>query len=231
MEKDAEELRKDANIILIGAQGSGKSTQAEKLSLALGMCRVSSGDLLREEVDEQTSLGFKAKAYLEKGALVPDEILGAMVLERITQQDCLPGILLDGFPRTLAQARTLDRHLQRLGRSIDRAIYLEVPRAELLRRLSGRYLCRANQHIYNMYTSPPKKPGICDIDGSELYQRADDKGESVQKRLEIFFQETLPLLNYYRKQQKLVTINGYQDIDQVYMDVMHAIRDAFRTGG
>jgi adenylate kinase len=153
-----------------------------------------------------------------------------MVLERILQPDCLPGILLDGFPRTIAQAQALDQNLRRIRRHVERAIYLEVPREELLRRLSGRYICRANQHVYNIYTHPPKKPGVCDIDGSELYQRADDKGASVQKRLDIFFTETIHLLDYYQKQQKLVTVNGYQNIDQVYTDLVCAIQSPVGSG-
>jgi adenylate kinase len=212
------------NIILIGAQGSGKSTQAEKLSLAFGLCHVSSGDLFRRGSAERNESGFKAKTYLKMGQLVPDDITIAVVLERIQQPDCLPGIVLDGFPRTLAQAQALDHHFQRMKRHINLAIYLEVPREELLRRLSGRYLCRANQHIYNISTHPPKKPGVCDIDGSELYQRADDTVASVQKRLDIFFNDTLHLLDYYQKQHKLVKVNGYQDIDQVYTDIVRVLQ-------
>lgn len=219
------------NIVLIGAPGSGKSTQAAKLSQAFGMCHVSSGDLFRRGVAEKTEPGLKAQAYLERGALVPDELTIALVLERVMQSDCLPGILLDGFPRTVAQALDLDHHLQPLKRSVDRAAYLEVPHAELLKRLSGRYLCRANQHLYNVYTHPPKQPGRCDIDGSELYQRTDDTGESVQKRLDHFFKETLLLLDYYRKQQKLVTVNGNQDIDQVSLDLIYAIQRSFLGTG
>jgi adenylate kinase len=219
------------NIILIGAQGSGKSTQAEKLSLAFGMCYISSGSLFRRGFAEKTELGLKAKVSLARGELVSDEITVTMVLERILRPDCIPGILLDGFPRTLAQARALDHHLEQRERHVDRTIYLEVPRAELLRRLSGRYLCRAHQHIYNVYTHPPRKPGRCDIDGSELYQRADDTGESVQKRLDLFFEETLPLLDYYREQQKLAIVNGYQDIDQVYLNVVRTIQGPVRSEG
>jgi adenylate kinase len=187
---------------------------------------VSSGDLFRKHLAERTESRFNAKTYLEKGELVPGDMTLTLVLERMLQPDCLPGILLDGFPRTLAQAQALDHHLHQMRRCIDLAIYLKVPREELLRRLAGRYMCRAHQHVYNLWTHPPKKPGVCDIDGSELYQRADDKGEAVQKRLEIFFQETVHLLGYYREQHKLVTINGCQDIDQVYMDMMQAIQKA-----
>jgi adenylate kinase len=213
----------DMNILLVGAQGSGKGTQAVQLSQVLGVCHVSSGDLFRETLKEKTALSAKVKTYLDRGELVPDEITATMVLARIAQSDCIPGILLDGFPRTIAQAKVLDEGLRSVGQSIDQAIYLEVPRAELLRRLSGRYICRAHQHIYNIITQPPKVAGICDIDGSELYQRTDDKGEAVQKRLDIFFSETIQLLDYYDRQQKLVTINGHQDIDKVHIDLLGTI--------
>lgn len=211
------------NIVLIGAQGSGKGTQAEMLSQTLGIPHIASGDLFRKAFDEKTELGLKAKAYLDRGELVPDEITVAMVLSRIEEPDCARGVLLDGFPRTVAQAQALDKELQRIGRQIDLAIYLIVPREELLRRLSGRYICRANQHVYNIYTHPPKVPGICDIDGSELYQRSDDVGEAVQKRLDIFFHQTIQLLDYYRNQGKLVEVNGNQSIEQVQKDLLNAI--------
>ena len=213
------------NIILIGAQGSGKGTQAEMLSKALGIPHVASGDLFRQAFDERTELGLKAKAYLDRGELVPDEITGAMILKRLEEPDCASGVLLDGFPRTVAQAQALDNGLQATGRQIDMAIYLQVPREELLKRLSGRYICRAHQHVYNIYTRPPKVPGICDIDGSELYQRSDDRGEAVQKRLDIFFHETIQLLDYYGKQHKLVEVNADQSIEQVQADLLQVIRN------
>lgn len=211
------------NIILIGAQGSGKGTQAEKLSASLGVSHIASGDLFRKALQEQTPSGLKAKAFLDKGELVPDELTVTMVLERLSQPDCLPGILLDGFPRTIAQAQALDDRLRRMKKCIDRAVYLDVPYEELLKRLSGRYICRAHQHVYNVVSRPPRSSGFCDIDGSELYQRTDDTGEAVQKRLDIFFNETIRLLDYYKKQQKLITINGNQSIDQVHKDIMQAV--------
>ena len=212
------------DIILIGAQGSGKGTQAGMLSQALGIPHVASGDLFRKAVDEKTELGLKAKAYLDRGELVPDEITVAMVLGRLAEPDCRQGVLLDGFPRTIAQAQALDNGLQQMGRQIDLAIYLKVPREELLKRLSGRYICRANQHVYNIYTNPPKVPGICDLDGSELYQRSDDVGEAVQRRLDIFFNETIQLLDYYDQQNKLVEVNGDQSIDAVQKDLLNVIQ-------
>lgn len=214
------------NFILIGAQGSGKGTQAEKLSQALDMRHVSSGDLFRQALDEKTESGLQAKTYLDRGELVPDSITVAMVLESITRSGRSSGVLLDGFPRTIAQAEALDEALLQSGQGVDLAVYLDVPREELLKRLSGRYICRSQQHVYNVNTRPPRVPGVCDVDGSELYQRTDDRGEAVQKRLNIFFNETINLLSYYGKQQKLVNVNGYQPIDQVYKELLQAIEAA-----
>ncbi|QBD80107.1 adenylate kinase [Ktedonosporobacter rubrisoli] len=213
------------NIILIGAQGSGKGTQAEKLAQVLGVLHVASGDLFRSAIAQGTELGMKAKIYIDRGDLVPDDITVAMVLSRLQEPDCARGVLLDGFPRTLEQAKALDRGLQEADRFIDTAVYLEVPREILLKRLSGRYICRANQHIYNINTRPPKVPGICDLDGSELYQRSDDQGEAVQKRLDIFFNGTFKLLDYYRDEGKLATVNGNQDVEKVHKDLVKAITD------
>ncbi len=213
------------NIILIGAQGSGKGTQAEQLERTLGIPHVASGDLFRKAIDEKTDLGLKAKTYLDRGELVPDDITVSMVLGRLAEPDCRAGVLLDGFPRTVAQAQALDKGLQDARRQIDLVIYLNVPREELLRRLSGRYICRANQHVYNVYTNPPKVPGICDLDGSELYQRSDDTGEAVQRRLDIFFNETIRLLDYYGGQHKLREVNGNQSIDQVQAALLKTIEE------
>jgi adenylate kinase len=211
------------NIILIGAQGSGKGTQAEKLTSSLGVSHVASGDMFRKAFDEKTELGIKAKAYLDRGELVPDDITVAMVLSRIKDPDCANGVLLDGFPRNIAQAQALDAGLKETGRQIDVVIYLDVPREELLKRLSGRFICRANQHVYNIYANPPKVAGVCDVDGSELYQRSDDRGEAVQKRLDIFFNETIQLIDYYGSQQKLIEVNGNQDIEQVYTAILNQL--------
>jgi adenylate kinase len=211
-------------IILVGAQGSGKGTQAELLSQTLGVPHIASGDLFRKAIDEKTELGVKAKAYIDRGELVPDELTVTMVVKRLEEPDCSQGVLFDGFPRTVAQAEVLDKGLQEVGKQIDLAIYLQVPRDELLQRLSGRYICRANQHVYNINTHPPKVAGVCDIDGSELYQRTDDTGEAVQKRLDIFFNETIRLLDYYGKQNKLVEVDGNQDIDKVQQSLLNVIQ-------
>ncbi len=211
-------------IILVGAQGSGKGTQAEMLSQTLGIPHVASGDLFRKAIAEKTELGLKVKSYLDRGELVPDDLTVAMVLDRLAMPDCAQGVILDGFPRTVAQAQALDNGLQKAGKQIDIAIYLKVPREELLKRLSGRYICRANQHVYNIYSNPPKVPGVCDIDGSELYQRPDDVGEAIQTRLDIFFNETIQLLDYYGSQHKLTEVDGNQGIDQVQRELLDTIR-------
>lgn len=211
-------------IILVGAQGSGKGTQAEMLSETLGIPHLASGDLFRKAIDEKTELGLKVKVYMDRGELVPDDLTVAMVLGRLAMPDCALGVILDGFPRTVAQAQALDNGLQKTGKQIDITIYLKVPREELLKRLSGRYICRANQHVYNIYSNPPKVPGVCDIDGSELYQRPDDVGEAVQTRLDIFFNETIQLLDYYGSQHKLAEVNGNQGIDQVQSELLETIQ-------
>ncbi len=212
-------------IILIGAQGSGKGTQAIMLSQALGVPHVASGDLFRKAFEEKTELGLQVNAFLDRGELVPDELTVAMVLGRLEEPDCAHGVLLDGFPRTVAQAQALHSGLQRAGKQIDVAIYLKVPRGELLKRLSGRYICRANQHVYNINTHPPKVAGVCDLDGSELYQRSDDVGEAVQKRLDIFFNETIKLLDYYGSQRKLEEVDGNRSIDEVQQLLLDTIRN------
>ena len=212
------------NIILFGAQGSGKGTQADRLAEALGIPHVASGDLFRDAIKAESELGRKAKEYIDQGKLVPDDLTVKMVLDRIKEPDCTPGVLLDGFPRTIAQAHALDDGLEANGRHIDVAVYLNVPRDILLSRLSGRYICRAQQHVYNINTNPPKVAGKCDRDGSELYQRSDDTGDAVQKRLDIFFNETIRLLDYYRPQQKLSEVDGNQGIEQVQQDLVHAVQ-------
>ena len=212
------------NVILIGAQGSGKGTQADLLASELGLPHVSSGDLFRKAMAENTELGLKVKTYMDRGELVPDDLTVAMILSRLTMPDCAAGVILDGFPRTVAQEQALDEELQKVGKQIDLVFYLDVPREELLARLSGRYICRANQHVYNVNSHPPKTPGVCDIDGSPLYQRHDDTGEAVQRRLNIFFGETIHLLDYYRDQGKLVVVDGNRPIEEVGALLLEAIR-------
>lgn len=213
------------NIILIGAQGSGKGTQAARLAQTLSIRHVASGDLFRKAVHEQTEPGLKAKVYLDHGVLVPDDLTIEMILKRIKEPDCEQGVLLDGFPRTITQAQALDKGLAESRRAIDCTMYLRVPRAILLHRLSGRYICRAHQHVYNIVTNAPQAAGKCDLDGSELYQRTDDRGEAVQRRLEIFFHETICLLDYYRHQHKLVEVDGNQSIEEVHQTLVRAVNN------
>jgi adenylate kinase len=213
------------NIILIGAQASGKGTQAELLTQELGIPHISSGDLFREEIGKHTALGLQVQTSLDHGDLVPDEITVRLVLQRLQQPDCAKGSLLDGFPRTLAQAQALDEGLARdEGTQVTSVIYLHVPREALVQRLAGRYICELHQHVYNIQTHPPKTPGICDLDGSKLFQRSDDTGEAVEHRLDIFFHQTIHLLNYYRSQGKLLEIDGNQSIEAVHQDVLRAIK-------
>ncbi len=211
-------------IILIGAQGSGKGTQAAMLAQALGIPHIASGDLFRKEIEEETEIGRKAREYLDRGELVPDDVTIAMVLKRLQEADCVPGVLLDGFPRTIAQAEALDKGLPELGKKVDAVVYLNVPREELLQRLAGRYICRAHQHVYNIYTRPPREAGRCDLDGSELYQRSDDVGEAVQRRLDIFFTQTIRLLDYYYQQEKVVEVDGNQSIELVQRALVEGVR-------
>ncbi len=213
------------NIILIGAQGSGKGTQAEMLADALHIQHVSSGDLFRQASEEGTEIGLKARKYLDRGELVPDDLTVKMVLSHISGPDCVrDGVLLDGFPRTITQSRALDEGLARTGRAIDCTFYLNVPQEILMHRLANRYICQAHQHVYNIETHPPKVPGICDLDGSELYQRSDDTGPAIQKRLDTFFKDTILLLDYYESQHKLIKVDGNQEIEQVHQSVLDALK-------
>jgi adenylate kinase len=170
-------------IIMLGAPGAGKGTQADILSQELNLPHIASGDLFRQALEKRTEIGLLAKSYMDKGELVPDEITIKMILERISQADCASGCLFDGFPRTLQQAKTLDKAFEEQGRIIDKAVYIEVPNEELVKRLSGRWLCRSCQAPYHITNSPPKTPGKCDRCGGELYQRPDDKEETVKERL------------------------------------------------
>jgi len=212
------------NVVLLGAPGAGKGTQASVLTAELGMVHVASGDLFRRALQEQTELGLLAKSYMEKGGLVPDEVTINMVLERIRKPDCAGGVLFDGFPRTLSQARALDDKLIAEGRGIDRAVYIEVPEEELVKRLSGRWICRNCQTPYHAVSSPPRVAGTCDACGGELYQRADDREETVRERLKVFLSQTLPIVDYYEKQGKLIRVDGNGRIEDVSAVMLKLLR-------
>jgi adenylate kinase len=210
--------------MLIGAQGSGKGTQAQLLEEQLNLKACASGELLRDAIARETELGKAAKPYYDRGDLVPDELVAGLILERLREMGDAFGIILDGFPRTIAQARLLDDMLAGMSQRIDAIIYLYVPREVLLDRLEGRYLCRAHNHVWNIKSHPTKVPGICDFDGSELYQRIDDTGEKIERRLDIFFSETVHLVDYYREQKKLVEIDGNRSVEEVHGKIMESLR-------
>jgi adenylate kinase len=211
-------------IIVLGAPGAGKGTQADILSQEMNLPHIASGDLFRQALEERTEVGLLAKSYMDKGELVPDEITIKMILERINQPDCASGCLFDGFPRTLHQAKVLDKALGEQGKTIDKAIYIEVPNEELVKRLSGRWLCRTCQTPYHIINSPPKTPGKCDKCGGELYQRSDDREETVKDRLGIFFAQTVPILDYYKKQGKLIRVNGNLGMQGVAREIISALK-------
>jgi adenylate kinase len=213
------------NVILIGAQGSGKGTQAELLSKEFDLKSLASGELLRDAMERNTPSGQKARPYYDRGDLVPDDIIIGMIVEHLDELDGKRGIVLDGFPRTNAQAYALDVALVQRGQQVNWAIYLDAPRELLVERLSGRYICKAHGHVWNIRTRPPKTPGICDLDGSPLFQRNDDTGEAVQKRLDIFFKETIHLVEYYEARGKLLRIDATKTIQEVNEAVFNALKN------
>jgi len=210
-------------LILLGAPGSGKGTQAKNIAEKVGITHVASGDLFRAAATRGDELGKQAKHYMEKGLLVPDEITIKMILERIEAPDCSKGVMLDGFPRTLEQAKALDKALKNKKQKIDRVFYINVSTDELVRRLGGRFICRKCQAPYHKVSSPPKVEGKCDKCGGELYQRADDTPETVRKRIDVYTKETSPLIDYYNKAKKLVEIDGEGNIDSITKSIIAAL--------
>ena len=210
-------------IVFLGAPGVGKGTQAAIVSQELNLAHIASGDLFRQALEQGTELGLRAKSYMEKGMLVPDEITIRMVLKRISALDCKHGVILDGFPRNLEQAKALDKALLQQGRAIDKAVYIKVSEPELLNRLSGRWICRNCQTPYHATNSPPKVWGKCDNCGGELYQRADDIVETVKKRLEVYFAQTAPLIDYYQRAGKLLEVDGEGSVDEVVKRIITAV--------
>ncbi len=198
--------------IFLGAPGAGKGTQAAALAEQLNLAHLASGDLFRQAVDRGTELGKQAKTYMEKGELVPDELTTKMILERLMAPDYLGGAILDGFPRTLPQAEALEKALAEMNRAIDKVIYIRVSEEELQKRLSGRWICRNCQTPYHAINSPPNVMGKCDKCGGELYQRPDDTVEAIKRRLQVYFTETAPLIDYYRASGKLVEVEGEGEV-------------------
>ncbi|TEU12617.1 MAG: adenylate kinase [Anaerolineales bacterium] len=211
-------------LVLLGPPGAGKGTQAERLEEELELPHVASGDLFRENLKNETELGLLAKKYMDRGNLVPDDVTIAMVRDRLQRPDCDQGAILDGFPRNQAQAQGMDRMLTDMGRRLDGVLYIAVPDEELVRRLSGRWICRQCQTPYHTVFSPPAKGGVCDACGGALYQRDDDKPETVRARLEVYHQQTSPLIDYYRQAGLLVEVDGVGDIETVSAALLEAAR-------
>jgi adenylate kinase len=210
-------------LVLLGAPGAGKGTQAKKLIEKYGMPQISTGDLLRAAVSAGTPLGKEAKSVMDKGELVPDRIVLGMVEERLKQDDCKNGYILDGFPRNTAQAEALDKMLDALGMSLTAALSVDVPFDDLMKRLTGRRTCKACGQMYNMYFKPPAKEGTCDKCSGELFQRDDDKEATIKKRLEVYNAQTAPLIDYYGKKGILKTVSGTGNIDDIFKKVCEVL--------
>ena len=218
-------------VVLLGAPGAGKGTQAQILSERLGLAHVATGDLFRAAVRDQTPLGITAKGFMDRGELVPDAVTIEMLLERLAKPDAEAGILLDGFPRNTAQAEVLDKALADKGGRVDVAPLIEVPEPELVSRLGGRWICRAQGHPYHLVGKPPLKEGVCDVDGSELYQRDDDKPETVQARLRQQLGSLAQVVGYYRDHGVLSVVDGTTGIENVSRDLLAAINPAIGNRG
>lgn len=210
-------------IVLLGPPGAGKGTQAEVIAEKYGLVHVSSGDLFRENLKAQTELGKLAQSYMNRGELVPDDVTIGMVKERLSRPDCAQGALLDGFPRTPAQADALSAFLAEWGAKVNVVPLIAVPAAVLIERLSGRWTCRAEGHVYHEKFNPPSTPGRCDYDGSELYQRDDDKPATVENRIRVYTEQTAPLIAYYTQRNLLKEVDGTQPIEKVTEDLLAVI--------
>lgn len=206
------------NIIMLGAPGAGKGTQARQLGLRYSIPHISTGDILRDSVKNRTSLGLKAKSYLDKGKLVPDEVIIDVVKERLSKDDCRSGFILDGFPRTIPQAESLNSHTPDV-----RVINIHVDEAELVKRLSGRRVCRKCGANYHIIYSPPTNEGICNMCGGELYQRDDDTEDTIKARLQIYKNQTAPLIEYYKKRNILFTVSGRGSIQDIFNEILKVL--------
>ena len=207
-------------LIMLGAPGAGKGTQAKRIAAKYGIPHISTGDIFRANIKEGTELGKEAKQYMDQGLLVPDELVCDLVVDRIQQSDCEKGYVLDGFPRTIPQAEALTAALEKLGTGIDYAINVEVPDANILNRMGGRRACLGCGATYHVEFNPPKQEGVCDTCGAELVLRDDDKPETVQKRLDVYHEQTQPLIDYYTKAGKLAEVDGTKDMDDVFAAIV-----------
>jgi adenylate kinase len=213
-------------LVFLGPPGAGKGTQARQLSREWQVPQVATGDMLREAVAVGTPLGLRAKRIMDEGALVPDDVIVGLIGERLRQPDAAGGFILDGFPRTLGQAEALDRLLKDLGQTLDGVLYFRVPELELVRRLSGRRICRQCQTAYHVVSAPPARPGVCDRCGGDLYQRDDDSETTVRTRLQVYERQTVPLLEYYGDRGLLATIDGEGSIDAIRDTIRRAATEA-----
>jgi len=218
-------------VILLGAPGSGKGTQGKPLAAKFGLAHVASGDMFRDHLKAGTELGLLAQSYMNRGELVPDDVTIRMVLDKLSRPDAAKGVILDGFPRTLAQAQALDQALGQQSKQADVVPYVKVSTAELLRRLGGRWICRAQGHSYHVVSNPPQRHGVCDIDGSELYQREDDSIDVARKRLDVYFEQTQPVVDYYNGRGVLTEVNGEQTIEAVFDALVAALGSQHPTRG
>ena len=212
------------NIVLFGPPGSGKGTQAKLLAGRYGVPHISTGDILRENLNNETKLGLKAKTYMDKGELVPDDLLIGIIKDRLSESDCASGFLLDGYPRTLPQAEALSKILSELGKNLDVVLNIDVPDEKLLKRLAGRRMCVCGAS-YHILFNKPKQEGICDLCGSKLYQRDDDKEEAILNRLDVYKNQTRPLIDLYTQAGEMLTINGASDIAVVFNEICRMIDD------
>lgn len=210
-------------LVFMGAPGSGKGTQARRLMEAYASPQISTGDLLRAAVAAGTALGKKAKAAMDAGQLVADDIVVGMIRERLHQKDTKFGFILDGFPRSLKQAEALDEMLKEVGQPLNKAILLDVKTEALMKRLTGRRTCKTCGHLYNIHYSPPRQAGVCDIDGGELLQRADDNEETISKRLKVYQEQTSPLIEYYQQQGKFVSVDGEGSMDDIFQRIQKVV--------
>lgn len=211
-------------LVLLGGPGAGKGTQAERLSSALGIPQVSTGDLFRENLKNETELGLLAKGYMERGELVPDQVTVGMVRERLSRPDAAQGAILDGFPRTIAQAEALEALLAELGFELAVVPYIKVPEDVLLARLAGRWTCRKCGAMYHELFSPPQEAGVCDKCGGELYQRPDDTPETQKHRIKVYFDQTAPLIDYYREKGLLREVDGRPGIEEIQTELLKVAR-------
>jgi adenylate kinase len=211
-------------IVLLGPPGVGKGTQAKLVAETTGLPHISSGDLFRENIKNETELGKLAQSFMSKGELVPDDVTIGMIRGRLSRPDCKDGALLDGFPRTTVQAEALEKLLAEFGGKVNYVPYITASEATLIERLSGRWTCKAQGHVFHEKHNPPKKSGVCDLDGSELYQRDDDKAETVTRRIQVYFAQTAPLITYYRERGLLSEINGARPIEEITADLLAVLR-------